>query len=124
MSKFKKRNLTRKTHQGYILIRTAPGVWELKHRVVMEQKIKRKLRSKEIVHHKDGNKENNDITNLFLGTQRSHVKEHWREGLYDQKPKFARCHPNKKHYAKGLCQLCYNRLKQRLYSKRKKIISS
>ena len=38
----------------------------LKHRYVMEQFLGRSLRREESVHHKDGNKNNNDLSNLEL----------------------------------------------------------
>jgi hypothetical protein len=46
------------------------------HRLVMEQKLGRFLVSKEIVHHIDGNRQNNDFDNLKLVTPRTHFSEH------------------------------------------------
>jgi len=46
------------------------------HRVVMEQTIGRPLRPGEIVHHRDGNKRNNDPANLELMTQSEHMTRH------------------------------------------------
>jgi hypothetical protein len=55
---------------GYVKIRLPDIVgdkaWVLEHRHVMEQSLGRKLLKGENVHHKDGNKENNDPTNLEL----------------------------------------------------------
>lgn len=48
----------------------------LKHRKVMEEHLGRKLRRDEIVHHKDGNKLNNDIANLQVMTRAEHDAEH------------------------------------------------
>ena len=42
----------------------------LVHRRVMEEKLGRKLKSSEIVHHIDGNKLNNDPDNLMLVTRK------------------------------------------------------
>lgn len=52
----------------------------LVHRKVMENYLGRKLRPDEIVHHKDKNKLNNDISNLEIVTRSEHIKLH-REDL-------------------------------------------
>lgn len=46
------------------------------HRLVMEKHIGRYLEIDEIVHHIDGNKQNNNISNLQLMTASEHVKLH------------------------------------------------
>jgi hypothetical protein len=48
----------------------------LEHRYVMEEHLGRKLRTSEIVHHKDGNGLNNSIDNLELMSQAIHQNEH------------------------------------------------
>ena len=48
----------------------------LMHRVVMENHLGRLLTKNEIVHHKDGNKFNNDISNLELMTNEEHSRMH------------------------------------------------
>lgn len=50
------------------------------HRVVAEQKLGRKLRPGEIVHHIDGNKRNNHPDNLMVMTQSEHAKLHYEQG--------------------------------------------
>jgi hypothetical protein len=51
------------------------GVHE--HRTIAEQKIGRKLKPGEIVHHKDHNKRNNDPENIeVLASQSEHCKVH------------------------------------------------
>lgn len=49
---------------------------KLFHRYVMEQHLGRKLNKDEIVHHKDENKLNNDISNLELTNQQDHTRHH------------------------------------------------
>jgi hypothetical protein len=68
---------------GYMYAKTYPlhpnanskGLYPL-HRVMMENLIGRLLTRKEIVHHKDGNKSNNKITNLELMTISEHSTHH------------------------------------------------
>ena len=48
------------------------------HRYVMAQHLGRPLTPDELVHHIDGNKLNNDISNLELTTSSEHHKEHWK----------------------------------------------
>ena len=68
---------------GYMYCRTNPvhpnansnGLYPL-HRVRMENKVKRLLTYNDVVHHVDGNKNNNLIENLELMTRRNHAKGH------------------------------------------------
>jgi hypothetical protein len=46
------------------------------HRLIMEQHLGRKLKSNEVVHHIDGNPQNNAIENLHLCTQKEHILIH------------------------------------------------
>ena len=48
----------------------------LAHRVIMENKLGRILEKGEVVHHLDGNKHNNDPSNLQLMTNQEHSKQH------------------------------------------------
>jgi hypothetical protein len=49
----------------------------LEHRLMVEGKIGRYLEKNEVVHHIDGNKKNNDISNLMLFKSNSeHIKHH------------------------------------------------
>jgi hypothetical protein len=57
------------------------------HRVVAEQMLGRPLKRNEIVHHIDGNKHNNDPSNLQVMTQSEHMKAHWQEMAAARKTK-------------------------------------
>lgn len=60
----------KRTKNNYVLL----------HRVVMENHINRLLLPNEVVHHIDGNKFNNDISNLQLMDAKEHVKHHANKG--------------------------------------------
>lgn len=51
---------------GYVYFVTEPGVYQLEHRVVMEQELGRKLLPGENVHHKNGARGDNRLANLEL----------------------------------------------------------
>lgn len=52
------------------------GKSERKHRIVAEKMLGRKLKKDEVVHHIDGNKRNNDESNLMIVTRSEHAKLH------------------------------------------------
>jgi endogenous inhibitor of DNA gyrase (YacG/DUF329 family) len=61
--------------------------WQYEHRLVTEKSIGRYLASEEVVHHKDGNKSNNDPSNLEILSPQDHNALTWREHngtLYDK----------------------------------------
>lgn len=77
-----------KTTQGYIQLNGKKFKRILEHRFIMQEKIKRKLRRNEIVHHKNNNKEDNRIENLEIITRSNHTKLHWKLRLLKKQNKF------------------------------------
>ena len=62
--------------KGYVLI-NIDGDWVLEHKYNTEMFIGRVLNKSEVVHHIDGDKENNRISNLMLfKSQKDHQKFH------------------------------------------------
>ena len=64
---------------GYVMVSAPPGHPHantdgnmFEHRLVMEQHLGRYLLPTEIVHHRDSNRQNNDIANLEMHTRRTH----------------------------------------------------
>lgn len=68
--------------EGYIMTtcighpRAKDGRYVYEHDLVMEKYLDRYLMTDEIVHHKDGNKSNNDLENLELMSRGKHSKHH------------------------------------------------
>ena len=50
--------------------------WGYEQRIVMAQHLQRALLSSEVVHHKDGNRLNNNLSNLLLTTVSRHIRSH------------------------------------------------
>lgn len=95
-------------HKGdylYALVPNHPNAtkngYVLYHRIVVENNIGRLLTKDEIIHHKDGNKKNNNIENLEIVTAGEHAKHHVLE--------------RGKIYAKIKCPCC-----GKIYIKRKR----
>ena len=72
-----------KTKAGYVLLRavghpraTKRGAYVFEHVLVYENFIGRLLVDGEVIHHKDGNKENNNLENLELITPEKHIEHH------------------------------------------------
>mgnify|MGYP001221489433 CR=1 FL=1 len=77
---FKKTGYTKK--DGYIMVWKPTHKYAWKngyvklHRLVMEKELGRYLKPNEVVHHKDGDKLNNDINNLQIMTKAGHRAIH------------------------------------------------
>lgn len=56
--------------------KTSRGIVKYAHRVIMEQKLGRKLENNEVVHHKNGDKTDNRMCNLELMTRSEHIRLH------------------------------------------------
>lgn len=61
---------------------TANGTHVYRYRLVMEKQLGRFLKKGEIVHHKNGDTEDDSITNLELMTQSDHAKKHYINGKF------------------------------------------
>jgi peptide deformylase len=98
----------RYTKDGYI------EIWNgtarvLEHRYVMEQHLKRKLISEEVIHHINGIKDDNRIENLELCSQSEHMKKHKLPiGQWSRHYEFClKCGTTeKKHAGNGYCTKC------------------
>lgn len=78
------------------------------HRLVMEATLGRRLDSDEIVHHRDGDKQNNDPANLEVQTRSQHRHTH-----KPSRPRLALCaRGHKREYVrpsgKRVCRICRN----------------
>ena len=64
---------------GYLEYTRGKNKFRSVHVVTVENQIGRKMRKNEVVHHKDHNKLNNDISNLELMTRSEHASIHAKE---------------------------------------------
>lgn len=62
---------------GYVLVKVVPGkgAWRAEHLLNIEAHIGRNLKKGEVVHHIDGDRQNNSLDNLFLCRDRAHHNE-------------------------------------------------
>lgn len=70
---------TRINSQGYVEYTRGPHKGKRVHVVLIEERLGRRLRSDECVHHIDGDRQNNHINNLALMTFAAHARLHRRE---------------------------------------------
>lgn len=79
----------------YAIVREHPSAtkhgYVLEHRIVVENDIGRLLTKVEVVHHIDGNKKNNDISNLEVMSKSAHYLHHKKTGRKYLKIKCPNC---------------------------------
>ena len=67
------------TSQGYVQFTMGEHAERPVHRVIVEQDIGRSLREEEVVHHVDGDRQNNSLDNLLIMTASQHAALHRRQ---------------------------------------------
>lgn len=101
------------TERGYIRI-WSPEEKRLvmEHRYILEKVLGRKLTREERVHHINGDRTDNRVSNLAIySTQAEHLHvghgAEWSESRKQYRK--AGCHPEEPHRGLGLCSRCYSR---------------
>jgi len=98
---------TRDTRSGYIFVRdTARGKAVQEHRVIMENYLGRRLLRSEVVHHKNGVRDDNRLENLeLLASQSEHRRRHATDDPCTRCGRIL--NRAVKHAGRGLCKPCY-----------------
>ncbi len=100
--------------RGYVRLHVPGGGYVREHRLVMSQVLGRPLLPHEVVHHIDGNKQNNSPENLELcGSQAEHLEQHpgdWRRPKVPRQRKT--CHCGLPAHGLGLCGTHYAALRR------------
>ena len=71
-----KKNPIKRIHSSGYIVFSLRGKDIYEHRYVMERHLGRPLRTNEHVHHKDGNKTNNRLSNLIIAAPQQHGRLH------------------------------------------------
>ena len=66
----------------YLKMRNKFGKLVYVHRVIASRKLGRSLRSNEIVHHINGNKLDNRMSNIRVENLKKHTRKHYKKGDY------------------------------------------
>ncbi len=69
-------SLETREHHGYPQYKNKKGKWEYTHRRVAEKKLGGKIWDGFVVHHKDGDKNNNRPSNLSVMSRKKHSSLH------------------------------------------------
>ncbi len=76
--------------KGYKYVWFSDGSCQPEHRYIMERELGRKLETDEIVHHIDGNRTNNEISNLAVMAWGEHSSVHRKQEIASGKNLFGR----------------------------------
>ena len=71
----------------YRMARTKDGQWHPEHRLIMEAILGRPLTENEVVHHRDGNKQNNALENLCVMSKTEHSRLHGQQIKQGERPR-------------------------------------
>lgn len=102
---------------GYVRVTLPDGSRVREHVLLMEQHIGRPLDDHEVVHHRDGNRANNDLSNLELMSRSEHMRMHM-TGRSRTGGRWSIHHSacvkcgrdDSPHLGHGTCKRCYSRL--------------
>lgn len=97
-----KERTAKKGQGGYMYFWLSDGSYIKEHRAVMEQHLGRKLSCDEHVHHIDGDRTNNDISNLVILSRGEHSRIHRKEEYNNGIVPFANSNEKRKRKIVGV----------------------